>query len=203
MSRAATADAAGATIDPAELSKFRDLAESWWDPNGKLAPLHALTMGFMGATLMAMATRVTLGHSGHPLTADQPTWALFWLYHAIVLMRVGADLQPLQLASLSGRLSAGFSPQGYTFATRDLAFDTADESYTLSFTSNNTTAVNVTFSVGAVDTAEGLASAVSSINDAASKTGVTAKLNDTQDGIILENASGESKSSSSGTRIDA
>ncbi|MFO1036048.1 MAG: bifunctional 2-polyprenyl-6-hydroxyphenol methylase/3-demethylubiquinol 3-O-methyltransferase UbiG [Geminicoccaceae bacterium] len=42
MSRAATADAAGATIDPAELSKFRDLAESWWDPNGKLAPLHAL-----------------------------------------------------------------------------------------------------------------------------------------------------------------
>ena len=42
MTRAATADAAGATTDPAELSKFRDLAESWWDPTGPLAPLHAL-----------------------------------------------------------------------------------------------------------------------------------------------------------------
>ena len=72
-----------------------------------------------------------------------------------------------------------------------LAFDTADQSYSLAITSNNTTAVNVTFSVGTVNTAEGLASAVSAINDAASKTGVTAQLNDTQDGIILANATGE------------
>lgn len=59
-----------------------------------LAPLHILMLGFVGTMLLAMATRVTLGHSGHPLTADQPTWALFWLYHAIVLVRVGADLLP-------------------------------------------------------------------------------------------------------------
>lgn len=59
-----------------------------------LAPLHILMLGFVGAMLLAMATRVTLGHSGHPLTADQPTWVLFWLYHAVVLTRVGADLLP-------------------------------------------------------------------------------------------------------------
>lgn len=57
-----------------------------------LAPLHTLMLGFIGAMLLAMATRVTLGHSGHPLTADQPTWALFWLYHSVVLVRVGAEL---------------------------------------------------------------------------------------------------------------
>ncbi|MBK8017492.1 MAG: flagellin [Betaproteobacteria bacterium] len=96
--------------------------------------------------------------------------------------------------TLANKVNSQSDVTGVTATGRtksQLAFDTADESYTLSFTSNNTTAVNVTFSVGAVDTAEGLASAVSSINDAASKTGVTAKLNDTQDGIILENASGE------------
>lgn len=70
-------------------------------------------------------------------------------------------------------------------------FGTADTNYTLAVTSKNTTAVNVSFTVGAVDTAEGLANAVASINDAASKTGVTAKLNDAQDGIIITNETGE------------
>lgn len=71
-----------------------------------------------------------------------------------------------------------------------LEFGTADTNYTLSVTSNNATAVNVSFTVGAVDTAEGLANAVAAINDSASKTGVSAKLNDTQDGIIILNESG-------------
>lgn len=66
---------------------------------------------------------------------------------------------------------------------------TAGESYSLALTSDNSTAANVSFAVTA-NTSSGLASAVSSINDVSSKTGVTAKLNDTSDGIVLTNATG-------------
>src|SRR5690242_7393541 len=30
------------TVDPGEVERFRRVAEEWWDPNGKLAPLHRL-----------------------------------------------------------------------------------------------------------------------------------------------------------------
>ncbi len=45
---------------------------------------------------------------------------------ADVAVRVGRDLMPLQLASLSGRLSGKFGADSREFATRELAFDTAD-----------------------------------------------------------------------------
>jgi 2-polyprenyl-6-hydroxyphenyl methylase/3-demethylubiquinone-9 3-methyltransferase len=32
----------GATVDPAEVAKFAAMADSWWDPKGKFAPLHQL-----------------------------------------------------------------------------------------------------------------------------------------------------------------
>ncbi len=54
---------------------------------------------------------------------------------------------------------------------------------------NTTTAANVVFSVSA-NTAAGLSEAVTAFNNASSKTGITAKLNDTSDGIVLVNESG-------------
>ncbi len=45
---------------------------------------------------------------------------------ADVAVRVGRDLMPLQLAGLSGRLSGKFTADSREFATRELAFDTAD-----------------------------------------------------------------------------
>jgi uncharacterized protein (TIGR02099 family) len=45
---------------------------------------------------------------------------------ADVAVRVGSDLAPLQLASLSGRLSGKFAANSTVLATRELAFDTAD-----------------------------------------------------------------------------
>jgi 2-polyprenyl-6-hydroxyphenyl methylase/3-demethylubiquinone-9 3-methyltransferase len=30
------------TIDPAEIERFSRIAEEWWDPAGKFAPLHRL-----------------------------------------------------------------------------------------------------------------------------------------------------------------
>lgn len=59
-----------------------------------LAPLHALTMGYLGATLVAMITRVAAGHSGRPLAADNMAWALYWTLQAAALARVGVALAP-------------------------------------------------------------------------------------------------------------
>jgi uncharacterized protein involved in response to NO len=59
-----------------------------------LAPLHAATMGFVASILFAMVTRVTRGHSGRSLVADDATWALFWLLQAATLLRVGSEFWP-------------------------------------------------------------------------------------------------------------
>ena len=34
--------ASGTTVDPAEVAKFSKLSDEWWDPNGKMAPLHKI-----------------------------------------------------------------------------------------------------------------------------------------------------------------
>jgi uncharacterized protein involved in response to NO len=57
-----------------------------------LGALHALTMGFLGSILLAMVTRVSCGHSGRPLVADDLMWVLFWLLQAAVLLRIAGDL---------------------------------------------------------------------------------------------------------------
>ena len=41
-SSAKTPDASGGTADPAEIAKFSKLSETWWDPKGKMAPLHKI-----------------------------------------------------------------------------------------------------------------------------------------------------------------
>lgn len=66
-----------------------------------LAPTHALTMGYLGATLFAMATRVSSGHSGRALAADNIAWGLYWVLQAAVLLRVIAALWPAATVSLT------------------------------------------------------------------------------------------------------
>lgn len=56
------------------------------------APLHVLTLGWMGSTLLATATRVAAGHSGRPLAVDGRGWALYRLLQAAVLLRLAAGL---------------------------------------------------------------------------------------------------------------
>ena len=34
--------ATASTVDPAEVAKFSKLSEQWWDPKGKMAPLHKI-----------------------------------------------------------------------------------------------------------------------------------------------------------------
>ena len=59
------------------------------------APLHALGIGFVTSLLIAMATRVTLGHSGRALAVQTPTWYLFLGISAVALLRIAAELAPL------------------------------------------------------------------------------------------------------------
>lgn len=59
------------------------------------APLHALGIGFFASTLLAMASRVSLGHSGRQLEADGLTWALFWSIQLTALVRLLPELMPM------------------------------------------------------------------------------------------------------------
>lgn len=58
------------------------------------APLHALTLGFFTTMLLAFVTRVTLGHSGRPLTTGRLAWTCYWLMHGVTLARVLGELIP-------------------------------------------------------------------------------------------------------------
>lgn len=60
-----------------------------------LAPLHALTIGYFASMVLAMASRVTLGHSGRELVADSATWALFLGFQLAALTRITPDLTDL------------------------------------------------------------------------------------------------------------
>ena len=69
-----------------------------------VAGTHALGMGFCGSLMIAMVSRVTLGHSGRTLAADRVTWGLFLLLQVAVVVRIGSALWPhpgvLALAAL-------------------------------------------------------------------------------------------------------
>ncbi len=61
-----------------------------------LAPLHALTIGCFATLLIGMGTRVTLGHSGLPMQVDKPIMLMFAGMQLATLLRVLADMLPIQ-----------------------------------------------------------------------------------------------------------
>ena len=58
-----------------------------------LGALHALTMGFLGSVLLAMVTRVSSGHSGRALVADNLVWAAFGTLQLATLLRIASALE--------------------------------------------------------------------------------------------------------------
>jgi len=52
------------------------------------AALHALAIGCYSSLVYAMATRVTLGHSGRALQANSLTYFTFFIFQAVALSRV-------------------------------------------------------------------------------------------------------------------
>ena len=74
-----------------------------------LGALHAMTMGFLGSLMLAMVTRVSCGHSGRTLVADNLVWALFWCLQLAVVLRIVAVLlpEPTAVTALSALLWVG------------------------------------------------------------------------------------------------
>lgn len=79
-------------------------------PVTRSAALHALTVGAIATMVMAMMTRVSLGHTGRSLHASPTTVLAYGLLTAAALARVGAGLLPahyLTLLNLAGGLWVG------------------------------------------------------------------------------------------------
>ena len=96
-------------------------------------------------------------------------------------------------ASAAAAINAASDTTGVTAIARNISefkVSGANASYSLAVKGDNATAANVTFSVGAINTAAGLAEAVKAFNDVSSQTGVTAKLNSAANGLILTSESG-------------
>ena len=68
----------------------------------------------------------------------------------------------------------------------------AGGTYSFNVTSDNTSAVTVAFTVGAVVNSDGLSAAVNAFNDVSSKTGVNARVDDSGTKVIMTNAAGNS-----------
>jgi uncharacterized protein involved in response to NO len=74
-----------------------------------LGTLHALTMGFFGSVMLAMVTRVSSGHSGRPLVAENGVWRAFWFLQLAVVMRIAGAVNgaPVWLMSVVALLWLG------------------------------------------------------------------------------------------------
>lgn len=65
-----------------------------------LGALHAVTMGCLASLMLAMVTRISAGHSGRVLVADNTVWSLFLLLQAATLLRIFAALPTSMSAQL-------------------------------------------------------------------------------------------------------
>ena len=60
-----------------------------------LGPLHALSMGCLGSLMLAMVTRVSCGHSGRALVADNLVWGLFWTLQLATVLRIAGAVDTM------------------------------------------------------------------------------------------------------------
>jgi uncharacterized protein involved in response to NO len=65
-----------------------------------IAGLHALTMGYLGGTVLTMATRVSSSHNGRSRVIDSVAWTLHWLLQAAIALRLLAQLWPVATTAL-------------------------------------------------------------------------------------------------------
>ena len=62
------------------------------------APAHAMFIGFFGSLLVAMVTRVTMGHSGNPLRLGRVAASAFAILQCVAIVRVVAEMAPDAMA---------------------------------------------------------------------------------------------------------
>ncbi|WP_157670900.1 flagellin [Chitinibacter sp. GC72] len=96
--------------------------------------------------------------------------------------------------TFAANINAKTGTTGVTATARtefDLTGFSTSGSYSLSLTSNNTTAVAISFTTGGTINGDGLSGAINAINEQSGKTGVSAKLNSAGTGVTLINDAGE------------
>lgn len=82
-------------------------------PEYEKASIHILTIGFAGSLIVAMVTRVTLGHSGRELVMPPLAWLAFLTIQIATVIRSIAVIQGEHLALIRFSaliLTAGFMP---------------------------------------------------------------------------------------------
>jgi uncharacterized protein involved in response to NO len=62
------------------------------------AAIHALTAGAIGTMILAVMTRVSLGHTGRPLEADHVTVAIYLMANTAAAARIAAAFASGSLA---------------------------------------------------------------------------------------------------------
>jgi uncharacterized protein involved in response to NO len=78
-----------------------------WDVMPPAAALHALTVGAMGTTILAVMTRATLGHTGRVLRADIATVVIYACVSVATVLRIAAawvvdgQMELMEVASLA------------------------------------------------------------------------------------------------------
>lgn len=70
------------------------------------APLHALGIGFFTGMVVAMASRVTLGHSGRALEANDLTWRVLFGVNIAAMLRIIAEFLPGTVGGILNALAA-------------------------------------------------------------------------------------------------
>lgn len=73
-----------------------------------LAPLHAIAVGMFGSLLVAMVTRVTMGHSGRPLELGRVALYAFIAMQVVALVRIASELPGLPYLELVQLAACGW-----------------------------------------------------------------------------------------------
>ncbi|GAB3645881.1 NnrS family protein [Ramlibacter alkalitolerans] len=84
----------------------------------EMAALHALSLGYLGGTMLAMVTRVSSTHSGRPHPIDAVARRLNVLLQVTVFARVAAALWPASAVLLLPVAGAGWLAVAATWALR-------------------------------------------------------------------------------------
>jgi flagellin len=141
-----------------------------------------LTIGTSATTLASSAALTTSRVAGDTITINGAAGSASVTYSAAATAKTVAALinDKTNTTGVSATAMTDVGMTGLVAAT----------SYSMTIASDNTTAVTISFSVGATLNKDGLAAAISAFNDNTAKTGVTARANDAGTGIMLTNAAG-------------
>ena len=158
--------------------------------NYRIGSLAATTSGGIGDLTVGSSADALAGNSAAATRVVGGTFDINGAAGSKTITYVGGD----SAKTVAAAVNAVTGNTGVTASAKtefDLSALSVSSAFSLAITSNNATAVTITFNTGAVANADGLAAGIKAFNDVAATTGVTAKLNTAGTGITLTNADGE------------